>query len=284
MSKTWTILEVLDWTKQRFGQAGIDAARLDAELLLVDVLQIERIQLYTQFDKPLAEDELAAYRARIRRRLDGEPVAYILGEKEFWSLPLSVDPRVLVPRPDTELLVEVALEAARERGGACRIVDLCTGSGAVAVALATELSSAEVIATDVSAAAVEVAGANAARHGVELAFVQGDLFEPLAGQTFDIAVANPPYIPSGDIDGLAREVRAEPRLALDGGADGLDLVRRLIDAAPNHLCSGGVLALEHGFDQAAAVRALFDGAGAYFPAGTRKDLAGHPRVTLATRR
>lgn len=283
---TWTILGVLDWTAQRFGEREIASPRLEAQLLLAHVLGCSRVELYTGFDKPLAEAELARYRALIKRRLAGEPVAYILGEAEFWSLPLAVSPDVLVPRPDSETVVEVAVARRGDRAAPCAVLELCTGSGAIALALAKELPAATILATDVSAPAAAVARANVARHGqqarVEVAL--GDLWEAVPrGARFDLVVANPPYVETAVIDTLAAEVRREPRLALDGGADGLAFYRRILARAAEHLAPGGALVLEHGYDQADAVGALAREAGLAGVAMVR-DLGKNPRVTwgLAT--
>jgi release factor glutamine methyltransferase len=250
----WTTLEVLSWTQKRFGERGIPSARLDAEVLLAHVLKITRVALYTGFDKPLHENELGAYRDLIRRRLAGEPVAYLVGEQEFWSLPLAVDPRVLIPRRDTETLVETALRLAR---GARRIADIGTGSGAIVLALLKELPEATAVAVDASEDALAVARANAERHGMveRLRLVRGDLVAPLDGG-FDLVVSNPPYIPRGDLPGLSPEVRREPPAALDGGADGLDALRRLVPAAKAKLAPGGWLLVEHGHELLRGVGAV----------------------------
>ncbi len=279
--EVWTTLKVLTWTAQKFAERAIESARLDAELLLAHVLGTTRVQLYTSFDKPLGPDELAKYRELVKRRLAGEPVAYLIGEQEFWSLPLHVDARVLIPRRDTEALVEVALRAARALPpDGLRIADVCTGSGAVAIALAHELPGATVVATDASEDALAVARANIARHalGERVTVRAGDLGKPLALDQFEIVTSNPPYVAAGEIASLAPEVRHEPRVALDGGPDGLDVLRRLVPAATTNLVLGGVLAVEHGFDQGDAVAALFEAAG-YVDVSTTKDLAGHDRVT-----
>jgi release factor glutamine methyltransferase len=272
----WTSLDVLAWTQKRFAERGLPSPRLDAEVLLAHALSTTRVALYTAFDKPLEEGELAAYRELIRRRLAGEPVAYVVGEQEFWSLPLLVDPRVLVPRRDTETLVEVALRLAP---AARRVADIGTGSGAIVLALLKELPEAVAIAVDSSEGALEVARANAARHGLaaRVTFVRGDLLAPTDG-VFDLVVSNPPYVPRGDLAGLAPEVRREPQAALDGGPDGLELLRRLPMEARARLAPGGVLAVEHGFDQGAAVRAIFEAAG-FAGVATARDLAGQERVT-----
>ena len=272
----WTTLEVLSWTQRRFGERGITSARLDAEVLLAHVLGTSRVALYTGFDKPLHEKELAAYRELIRRRLAGEPIAYLVGEQEFWSLPLAVDARVLIPRRDTETLIETAVRLAP---GARRFADIGTGSGAIALALLKELPEATAVAVDASEDALAVARANAERHGLaaRLQLVRGDLVAPLDGG-YDLVVSNPPYVPRGDLAGLAPEVRREPVSALDGGADGLDVLRRLIPAARGKLAHGGWLVVEHGFDQGPAVRALFAAAG-LASVETVRDLAGQERVT-----
>jgi len=282
VTEPWTPLKVLEWTTKRFATAGNPSARLDAQVLLAHVLRCDRMSLYTGFDRPLGDDELSSYRDLIKRRLDGEPTAYLVGEREFWSLSFLVDRRVLIPRPDTELLVEVALELMKGRAGEPRIADVATGSGAVAIALAHSLPEARVVATDVSGDALEVAAHNASVHGVDgrVSFVLGDLMAALtAERPFDLLVANLPYIPSADIAGLQPEVRREPCLALDGGVDGLDLVRRLIACAPARIAAGGAIALEHGAEQADAIAGLL--ADEFDDVATRRDLAGHPRVTYA---
>jgi release factor glutamine methyltransferase len=284
VQETWTPLRVLDWTTRRFEAAGVDSPRLAAQVLLAHALGCDRVGLYLQFDKPLGEEELGRYRELVRRRLAGEPVAYLVGSQEFWSISLAVDPRVLIPRRDSETLVEVILEEVADRAAPIRIADIGTGSGALALALARELPAAQLVAVDLSAGALAVAGENAAR--LELAaridLRSGDLLEPLAGDRFDILVANLPYVRSADIEQLAPEVRREPRAALDGGADGLDLVRRLAAGCAAHLEPGGLVALEHGFDQDAAVREILARApGPFAPATTRPDLGGRPRVTIA---
>ena len=279
----WTTLAVLDWTTKRFTDAGIASARLEAQLLLAHVLQCTRTQLYTSFDKPLGETELAAYREMIRRRLAGEPVAYLLGEQEFWGLPFYVDAHVLVPRPDTETVVEVARSLRSDRSAPCRVLDLCTGSGVLAVSLAKELPAARVVATDISEAAVAIARKNAERNGFgeRIDVRLGDLWEPVAGERFDLIVSNPPYIASSVIETLAAEVKREPRAALDGGPDGLAFYDRICAAARMHLEPGGALVVEHGFDQADAVRERFVAAG-FDRVTLVHDLGKNPRVTWGT--
>jgi release factor glutamine methyltransferase len=281
--QSWTILEVLRWTVGRFERQGLETARLDAELLATRAFARSRVELYTHFDQPLGEAELAEYRALVKRRIAGEPVAYILGRKDFWSIDLEVDARVLVPRPDTETLVEQALAILVRRGAdapPARVADIGTGSGALALALKRERPADSVFAVDLSPDALAVARTNAERLGLPITFVEGDLAEPLTGVApFDLVVSNPPYIPSQEIDRLAPEVRHEPRLALDGGADGLAVVRRLAQGARSVLAPDGWLAMEIGAGQADATAAILQDAG-YLAVGTRRDLAGVPRVVF----
>lgn len=276
--KIWTILSVIDWTATKLD------SRLEAQLLLAHVLGCSRVQLYTGFDKPLAEPELAAYRALIKRRLAGESVAYLLGEQEFWGMPFYVDANVLVPRPDTETVIEVARERRADRSAPCRVLDLCTGSGAIACALAKELPAATVYATDVSAAAAAIAVRNVERNklGDRVTVRVGDLFAPVAGETFDLIASNPPYIASSVIPTLQLEVRKEPILALDGGASGLAFYERIAREAPAHLTPDGVIVLEHGFDQGVTVGEILVAAG-WVDVTLVHDLGRNPRVTWARR-
>jgi release factor glutamine methyltransferase len=287
MPETWTILRVLTWTTERFTQAGLPSPRLDAEVLLAHALAVERIRLYMEHDKPLGSPELSRAREGVRRRLAGEPVAYITGTREFWSLALIVSRAVLVPRPETELLVELAVELARRRewrSGEPRIVDVGTGSGAIAVACGRELPGATILGVDRDTAALEVARANAARHGVSVALLEGDLLASLPPDPRpDLVISNPPYVASADLARLAPEVRDwEPRQALDGGSDGLEVIRRLVPQAAARLAPGGWLALEVGQGQASTVRELLDESGLVEPI-TRCDLAGVERVVAARR-
>jgi release factor glutamine methyltransferase len=273
----WTVLEVIRWTVARFTERDLATPRLDAELLVAHALGLPRVQLYVQFDRPLLPDELAAIRALIKRRQAGESVAYLVGKKEFWGLEFAVDARVLVPRPDTETLIEVA----RERLAGVevpRVADVGTGSGAIALTLAKLFPSAAVFAVDISPGALEVARGNAERLGLAVTFVEGDLGAPLAAHApFSLLVANLPYIPSCELAALPAEVRVEPTLALDGGPDGLALVRRLVAEAPGLLGPGGVLALEIGAGQAYATAELLRAAG-FTDVQTRRDLGGVERV------
>ena len=280
-SEPWSIKRVLAWATDDFKRRGNKSARLDAELLLGEALGLDRIKLIVEAERPLAEGELGRYRDLIKRRRVGEPIAYILGRREFFALPMRVDRRVLIPRPDTEILVETALNATRAEHLYGRMLDLCTGSGCVAIAFAKERPTWRVTAVDLSPDAASVARENVQRAGVvhNLAVLEGDLFAALPpGSMFELITANPPYIPSADIAGLDADVRDfEPRLALDGGADGLDVTRRLVSEAMRYLSPGGRLALEGGFDQAPAVAQLLETAG-FSEIARAKDLAGIERV------
>ncbi len=278
----WTIRRVLGWTTGFFQRKEIESARLDAELLIADALSIQRMQLYLDIDKPLAADELAAVRARVERRGAHEPVAYILGKKGFWSLDLVVDRRVLVPRPETERLVELALEALGD-AEAPVIADVGCGSGCIALALADERPGATIHAVDASADALAVARANGERLGKTVHWHQGDLLDPLDGP-LDLVVSNPPYIPSADIAGLMPDVvQHEPLMALDGGADGFDLIRRLVAGAAKRLRPGGVLLFEIGSEQGAAAKALVESHGGFGEVVVHPDYAKLDRVIGATR-
>lgn len=287
----WTVLDVLRWTTSRFEERQLATPRLDAEVLIAAALGLPRVQLYVQFERPLDATELGAIREHVRRRQAGDSVAYIVGHKEFFGLDFAVDNRVLVPRPDTETLVDEALARLRERpaveaaGGEVPsppvVADIGTGSGAVIVALGKQFPVSRRFAVDQSADALEVARTNAARHDVAVDFLEGDLLEPLrAHGPFDLLAANLPYIPSADIAALAPEVRAEPVAALDGGPDGLDLVRRLIVTAPALLTVGGALVLEIGAGQAEATADLCATAG-FTDIRRRRDLGAIERVISA---
>jgi release factor glutamine methyltransferase len=255
----WTIEAVVKWATDDFRARGIESPRLDAEVLLAHALGATRMQLILDAKRPLAPAELARFRDLVKRRRVHEPVAYLLGHREFYGREFRVDARVLVPRPDTETLVEVALARTRACSMSMRALDLCTGSGCVAISLARERPTSRVTAIDLSDDALAVARENAHRLGAfNVAFARGDLFAPSAGARFDIVTANPPYIPSAEIATLMSDVRDfEPRVALDGGDDGLAIVRRIVDDAPSHLVPRGVLAIEVGAGEAPAVRELF---------------------------
>ncbi|HEX9078730.1 MAG TPA: peptide chain release factor N(5)-glutamine methyltransferase [Desulfuromonadaceae bacterium] len=257
--EAWTTLKVLTWTRDYLTSKGVENARLEAEWLLCAATGLDRVGLYLNYDRPLSEAELAAYRAMVTRRAKREPLQHILGTQEFFGLEFEVTPDVLIPRHDTETLVSAALARAP---GATSVLDVGTGSGCIAVTLARQLSGAAVTAVDLSGAALEVARRNGEKHRVAVEFLHGSLLEPVAGRRFDLIVSNPPYIPTADIAGLEPEVRDhEPMGALDGGRDGLDAYRALIPAAPACLAPGGWLMVEVGIGQAPDVAALFAGNG-----------------------
>lgn len=253
-------------------------ARLEAQVLAAHSLGVNRAWLIAHGDEPLPPAAAQALSARLARRLAGEPVAYILGRREFHGREFRVTPDVLIPRPETELLVEAALARLPEDRPAC-VLDLGTGSGCVAISLALERPGCAVTAVDLSPAALAVARDNAARLGARVEFAAGDLFLPLQGRRFDLIVGNPPYVAVHDPHLTRGDLRSEPRLALASGADGLDAIRAIAAAAPRHLRPGGHLLLEHGWDQPGAVRALLRAAG-LAEVATLRDLAGLPRVSL----
>ena len=279
-SQEWTIETVLRWAADDFRARGIENPRLDAELLLGRALSATRIQIIVDAKRPLLGDELARFRALVKRRRAREPVAYILGEREFHGRTFLVDRRVLIPRPDTETLVDVALERTRHVSMSMRALDLCAGSGCVAVTIARERPTSFVVAADVSVEALAVARDNALRLGAyNVAFRCGDLFGAVdASCRFDLVTANPPYVPTAEIASLQPEIREyEPRLALAAGDDGLDLVRRIVAEAPAHLAEGAVVALEVGAGEAAAAAELFASAG-FVDVTVRRDYARIERV------
>jgi release factor glutamine methyltransferase len=281
---TWTILALLKWTTAHFTAKGLETPRLDAELLLAHVLGCDRLRLYVEFEKPVTPEERARYRALVKERAERRvPVAYLTGAREFWSLRLAVTPDVLVPRPDTETLLEAVLARAPGKDAARRVLDLGTGSGAIALALAREWPAAEVTATDVSTAALAVARKNAEALGLaeRVALVAGDGFAPLAGERFDVIVSNPPYVAAGEAAGLAPELAHEPAVALFGpGPDGAGLLRRIAAEAGAHLRPGGLLALELAPAQADDVTQCLRAAGFAEPASHR-DLGGRVRALSA---
>ena len=284
MQEIWTIGRILKWTEQFFKEKGIESPRLDAEVLLAHVLEKQRIYLYVHFDEPLQPGELAAYREMIKKRVLRVPVAQILGEKEFMGLTFKVTADTLVPRPDTEILVQAAVDRLRAMAGEepLRFADIGTGSGAICLSVLHYLSGTVADTVDISPAARAVAEENAASLGLadRITFHTGDLLQPLSGISFAAILSNPPYIPEADIATLAPEVRLkEPHTALSGGQDGLDFYRRLTADAPALLKDGGFLALEVGIHQAAPVAAL--AAPSFSRTEILKDYAGIERVVIA---
>lgn len=269
--------------------AGIASARLDAEVLLRHVLELKQEALFLNYSRPLTGEEQELFWRVLARRAAREPIAYITGRKEFWSLDFLVTPDVLIPRPETECLVETALRLAgrMDNSDSLKVLDLGTGSGAVAVCLHKELPDAEIWATDISSAALDIARINGDRHGAGamIHWAHGDLFRALAGrkESFQLIVSNPPYIRTGELANLSPEIGAwEPRSALDGGADGLDYYRRIIAEGHRYL-TGGYIVLEIGADMADEVARLFASTGSYLEASVHGDYAGKDRVIAAKR-
>jgi release factor glutamine methyltransferase len=259
----WTIRKVLAWTTQHFEKRQIDAPRLTAEILLAHILNESRVRLYVDLERPLDKEELQAFRAVIERRSQGEPTQYLTGHKEFYNRRFSVGPEVLIPRPETEELAEAVLNSLPKDREAFA-ADICTGSGCLAVTLAAERPLLRVDATELSPQAAETARRNASTLGVSdrVSVLDGDLFAPLGSRLpcggYDLIVSNPPYVATREIPGLSAEVRKEPVGALDGGPEGLDLLQRIVEAAPRFLKPGGLLALEIGENQGSAVRRLLE--------------------------
>ncbi len=283
----WTVGRLLVATRDFLKKKGSESARLDAEVLLASALACKRVELYTRYDAEVDDRQRSKFRDLVRRRGEGAPVAYLVGKKEFYSMPLTVSPAVLIPRPDSEFVVVEALGRLKGAEGP-RVVDVGTGSGCLALAIAHQHKSARVIAIDISLEALAVAGGNAKDLALadRVSFREGDLLAPVAGDgPFDAIVSNPPYIASAAIADLEPGVsRYEPHLALDGGPDGLRVVERLIGQALPLLKDGGDLILEIGSDQEAPVRALIEAQPGFELAPTVRDAANHPRVIRATRK
>lgn len=287
-NEMWTIGRILKWTEQYFEQKGVESPRLDAEVLLSHLLKKQRIYLYVHFDEPLQAEELAAYREMIKKRVAHVPVAYILGEKEFMGLTFRVTSDTLVPRPDTEILVQTAVDALKGMPAASRrLADIGTGSGAICLSVLHFTEGTEADTVDISLAARAVAEQNAESLGLaeRITFYTGDLLEPIKGNTYTAILSNPPYIPQADIETLAPEVRCkEPMTALCGGTDGLDFYRRLCAEAPDMLEAGGFMAFEVGIHQAETVATLAEEHPLIERTEIIKDYAGIDRVVVAWRK
>lgn len=270
--------------------AGVESASLDAEVLLAEVLGMTKTELYLRIETPLKLEDERRFWKRLQRRVQREPLAYITGQKEFWSLDFVVAPGVLIPRPETELLVEVALDRLKAiaTNRPSNILDLGTGSGVIAVSLAKERLEASIWAVDISLSALEIARVNSNRHveAGRIKFLQGDLFEPVRAQKngFDLIVSNPPYIRTGELSTLAPDIRDwEPRTALDGGMDGMEYYRRIVGEAHHFLTPAGAIVLEISPELSQAVVDLFTRSGRYQRASLHADLAGKDRVIAAMR-
>lgn len=287
LEKIWTIGQLLEWTSPYFAQRGIDTPRLDAEILLAHVLGCPRIQLYAMYHDEVNENDRARFRELVRQRACGCPIAYLVKEKEFFSLPFEVGPGVLIPRPETELLVEEAIAFAANDPLSC-FLDLGTGSGAIAVAIAHRLREARGVAVDRSADALQVARRNAEANHVadRLTFIQSDLFSNVPrDRPFDLIVSNPPYVTSGELAALPVDVRNfEPTEALDGGPDGLVVISQIIVSAANYLRPNGRLMIEIGSTQAQPVEELIRANDALLIGSIVTDYARNPRVIVASRK
>ncbi|QDT43353.1 Release factor glutamine methyltransferase [Gimesia alba] len=283
-AEPWTVRRILDWTTAHLTKHGSDSPRLDAEVLLAFARKCERIRLYTNYEDEVSEQERGLMRELVQRRAKSEPVAYLVGNREFFGLDFYVDSHVLVPRPDTETLVMELVDAAQQLP-APSILDLCTGSGCIAIAAAANCAKASFLATDISERALEIAQKNAESNALSdrIQFLLSDCFANIAqGTVFDIIVSNPPYIPDAEIETLDADVKQhEPRLALAGGVDGLDFYRKIIDEAPQYLKDGGFLMLEFSPEQETSLKALFEASGKYENVRVKADLAGRARVIIS---
>jgi len=284
----WTIQKLLNWTTEYLTQKKVDSPRLSAELLLSSVLGLKRIELYTQYNHIVEEEHLAKLRELVRRAGQHEPIAYLVGKTEFYSIEFEVGPDCLIPRPETELLVQRSIELLRKRTGPQYICDLCTGCGIIAVALAKNVPDARVLATDLSEPALAVAARNVEKHKLadRIELRHGDLFDPLVPRLdqFDLIVSNPPYVSAAEYEALDRNVKDyEPRIALHAGPDGLDLYRRIVEKVDQFLKPDGLLLLEIGYQQGPAVRNLLEQTKTFAQIRIDKDLQAHDRVVTAQR-
>jgi release factor glutamine methyltransferase len=283
-----TALPLAQKAAQLFAERGFENARLEAELLLAHVLGIKRLDLYLQFERPLTNAELETFRTLVRRRLKREPLQYIVGTQAFRHLDLLVDPRALIPRPETEVLVGQAIDWAKSEGSVQTALDIGTGTGAIALSLLHEKAATQVVATDVSSEALELARTNAERSGLSnsVEFRLGRTFQPIRdGEQFDIVISNPPYVAEVERDALQPEVRDwEPATALFAGDDGLAIVREIVADAPRYLRAGGLIALEVGMTQAQLVGEEMRRLGVYDRIEVVRDLTGRDRVVTAVRK
>ena len=283
-SDVWTVKRVLDWSIEYLKENGSDSPRLDAEILLAHSCGWQRIQLYTNYEQPLTPAQRGVMRELIQRRAQAEPVAYLVGFREFFSLDFAVNSAVLIPRPDTETLVRAALDKLKGRTNPS-VLDIGTGSGCIAVVLAVQCPTASITALDISTEALAVATSNADKHSMNdrVRFLESDVFSAVQGQQFDVIVSNPPYIREDELAGLDADVRDhEPTGALVSGVDGLDVVRRIVADAAGHLTDGGHLLLEIDGKQAETVAELLR-SGGYRDVGIEKDLSGIQRVVFGTK-
>jgi len=284
----WTIQKLLNWITEHFTSKGIDSPRLSAELVLSHVVGLKRIELYTQFDKPVTKKQLDLLHDLVKRAGQNEPIAHIIGKTEFYSLGLNVTPDCLIPRPETELLVERAIEFLRTRTGKQLVCDLCTGSGCIAVAIAKNFPDVQIIATDICEAALNVAAKNIEKHQLKdrIKLLCGDLFDPIMPQLdvgkFDLIVCNPPYVSMPEFEKLDKNVKDyEPKSALLAGTDGLDVHRRIVERVNEFLKGDASLMLEIGYSQGPAVRELLEKAGYFGEIRIEKDFHDNDRIAMA---
>jgi release factor glutamine methyltransferase len=284
----WTIQKLLTWVTEYLTQKGVDSPRLSAELLLSNVLGLKRIELYTQYNKVVAQEQLDRLRDLVKRAGLHEPVAYLVGKTEFYSIEFELTPDCLIPRPETELLVQKSIDFLRKRTGPQHVCDLCTGCGVIAVAIAKNVPDAKVVATDISEPALAVANRNIEKHKLaeRIELRHGDLVDPLVPQLdqFDLIACNPPYVSAAEYEALDKNVKDyEPRIALYAGQDGLDLYRKIVEKVSQFLKPDGILLLEIGYEQGPAVRDLLEQTGTFAQIRIDKDLQTHNRVVTAVR-
>lgn len=288
MADIWTIQKLLNWITEYLTNKKIDSPRLSAELLLSDVLGMKRIELYMHFDKPVEQAKLDALRGLVKRAGEQEPIGYLVGRTEFYSLEMAVCKDCLIPRPETELLVERAIEFLRTRSGSQYVLDLCTGCGCIAIAIAKNYPDVKVIATDISDAALSVAAQNVEKHKLsdKVTLLSGDLFEPIIRQldapAFDLITANPPYVSEPEFDKLDKNVKDyEPHLALRGGFDGLAVYRRIVDQVTNFLKPDAALMMEIGYAQGTAIHHMLESTTLFTSIAIEKDLSSNDRIAIA---
>jgi release factor glutamine methyltransferase len=288
MADIWTIQKLLNWITDYLTQKKVDSPRLSAELLLSDILGMKRIELYMHFDKAVEQVKLDTLRGLVKRAGEHEPIGYLVGRTEFYSLELNVCRDCLIPRPETELLVERAIEFLRTRTGTQYVLDLCTGCGCIAIAIAKNYPDVKVIATDISDAALSVAAKNIEKHKLadKITLLSGDLFEPIIRQldapAFDLIVSNPPYVSEPEFEKLDKNVKDyEPHLALQGGFDGLAVYRRVTDQVNNFLKLDGALMMEIGYAQGSAIRHMLEATALFASITIEKDLSNNDRIAIA---
>lgn len=284
----WTIQKLLNWVNEYLAEKGVDSPRLSAELLLSNVLGLKRIELYTHFDNSVSKQQLDILHDLVKRAGRHEPIVYLTGKTEYYSLELVITPDCMIPRPETELLVERAIEFLRLRSGTQFVCDLCTGSGCIAVAIAKNFQNAHIFATDISAAALDIAAKNVEKHQLQdrITLLCGDLFEPIIPQLdtggFDLIVCNPPYTTAAEFESLDKNIKAyEPRVALYAGEDGLDVYRRIIEKVDDFLKHDAALMLEIGYKHGLAVKQLLEKTGAFAEVRIEKDFHDNDRIAIA---